>query len=410
VVEGAENTPFCEEAAEKECLANNVEQEETEITITATFSQTPPPAITGLNPNKGLVTGGNQVTITGTNLSDATEVKFGAAVVEEEEIIENTATTIKVAAPAHAAGTVDVRVVSATGESANTPADNYTYLEPPPSVTGVSPDHGPTAGEQVVTITGTDLANATQIKFGATSVLSNRITTNTATEIVLRTPAHPAGQVDVTVTTAGGTSAIGPADRYTYEGAAPPTHTLTISMSGTGSGTVSCDGGACQSSYIAGETVMLAATPAPGSTFGGWSGGCSGTAVCAVTLNADTVVGASFLANQTPPPPPPPVPGTPKFGSTASYRGGKALLTVTCEGNGPCSGTVKLSAKLKIGKKLKTVTIGKETSYSVDAGGVATVAVKIVNGQAKKVLNQGKTISAKLLGEGLKGSVRIKAG
>jgi hypothetical protein len=42
--------------------------------------------------------------------------------------------------------------------------------------------------------------------------------------------------------------------------------------------------------------VTLTAAPASGSTFAGWSGACSGTGTCQVTMNADTAVSATFSA------------------------------------------------------------------------------------------------------------------
>src|SRR5208337_175460 len=62
---------------------------------------------------------------------------------------------------------------------------------------------------------------------------------------------------------------------------------LTVSDSGTGSGTVtsspsgiSC-GTTCSGAYNSGTTVTLSATAAANSTFAGWSGGgCSGTGTC----------------------------------------------------------------------------------------------------------------------------------
>ena len=82
------------------------------------------------------------------------------------------------------------------------------------------------------------------------------------------------------------------------------THTLAVSTSGSGS--VSCDGGACASSYVEGTTVTLAATPAAGNQFDGWSGACAGAGGCTVTLNADAAVGAAFSAIPAPPAPTPP--------------------------------------------------------------------------------------------------------
>jgi len=74
---------------------------------------------------------------------------------------------------------------------------------------------------------------------------------------------------------------------------------LTISTSGTGSGTVgasptgtSCGAGCL--SFAAGTVVTLTATPNTGSTFAGWSGACSGTGSCTVTMNSNQAVTAAF--------------------------------------------------------------------------------------------------------------------
>lgn len=76
---------------------------------------------------------------------------------------------------------------------------------------------------------------------------------------------------------------------------------LTISKSGTGSGTVTSSpagincGTDCSENYNQGTTVTLTASPGATSQFNGWSGGgCSGTGPCAVTLGSDTVVIAEF--------------------------------------------------------------------------------------------------------------------
>jgi hypothetical protein len=103
-----------------------------------------------------------------------------------------------------------------------------------------------------------------------------------------------------------------------------PEFELTIVKAGTGSGSVTCNAGACAGSYPEGEEVTLAAAAASGSTFAGWSGGgCSGTAGCVVTIEEDTSVTATFTANVKPeetcatnaslcPPPPPPPPAEAK--------------------------------------------------------------------------------------------------
>jgi YD repeat-containing protein len=75
---------------------------------------------------------------------------------------------------------------------------------------------------------------------------------------------------------------------------------LTVSKSGAGSGTVTSNpagincGTDCQEAFNFNTQVSLTAAPATGSTFGGWSGACSGTEACTVTMNGDKTVTASF--------------------------------------------------------------------------------------------------------------------
>lgn len=70
-----------------------------------------------------------------------------------------------------------------------------------PVITDITPCFGPTAGGTSVTITGTNLSNATSVDFGNTS---GTITSNTATSVVVTSPAKSAGFADVTVTTSAG--------------------------------------------------------------------------------------------------------------------------------------------------------------------------------------------------------------
>ena len=78
------------------------------------------------------------------------------------------------------------------------------------------------------------------------------------------------------------------------------TYALTVTRSGTGSGTVTSSTGgincgtACAATLASGTTVTLTATPASGSTFGGWSGACAGTGSCVVTMTAARAVTATF--------------------------------------------------------------------------------------------------------------------
>jgi len=74
---------------------------------------------------------------------------------------------------------------------------------------------------------------------------------------------------------------------------------LVISKPGKGAGTVSGTGidcgDTCLAAYNPGSVVSLSAKADPGSSFAGWSGGgCSGTGLCATTINGATTITATF--------------------------------------------------------------------------------------------------------------------
>jgi hypothetical protein len=132
------------------------------------------------------------------------------------------------------------RIVSYPNDVGPT-AFTATYGSPLPTVSSIAPDRGTVSGGTTVTITGTYLVPTLvrTIRFGsqpATFVGIARDGTVTVTS-----PAGT-GTVDVTVTTTDGTSAVTPADRFTYLGGPvtpPPPPTPTSS----GYDLVGSDGG-----------------------------------------------------------------------------------------------------------------------------------------------------------------------
>lgn len=74
----------------------------------------------------------------------------------------------------------------------------------------------------------------------------------------------------------------------------------SIDPASTGSGVITSNPGGincgadCVQNFAQGTLVTLTATPEPGSVFSGWSGACSGTGNCVVTMNANTAVSAEF--------------------------------------------------------------------------------------------------------------------
>jgi hypothetical protein len=200
------------------------------------FSYVAPPAITAVSPQAGYTTGGTAVTITGTNLAAATAVRFGAS---GGSVVTDTATQIVATAPPGSPGTVNITVTTVGGTSPTSAADQYTYLIAPPAVTGISPASGPTGGGTAVTIGGTALSGASSVSFGPTAAVT--FTVNSPTQITATAPAGT-GTVDVTVTTAGGTSAISAADQFGYLPAPAVTGLSPASGYTTGATTVTITG------------------------------------------------------------------------------------------------------------------------------------------------------------------------
>jgi hypothetical protein len=202
------------------------------ITQTLAENFCTPPTVTSVSPNTGPAVGGTSVVITGTGFTGATAVDFGttaAAILHVDSDTQITATS-----PAHPGGAVDV-TVTVQGTSATSSADLFTYVAPTPVVTSISPTSGPTAGGTSVTINGTGLLFATSVKFGTVSAAS--ITSNTDTQIVAVSPAEVQSTVDVTVTTAGGTSATSSADQYSFVAPVPVVTAINPSAGSPAGGT-----------------------------------------------------------------------------------------------------------------------------------------------------------------------------
>ena len=119
-------------------------------------------------------------------------------------------------------------------------------------------------------ITGSGFTGATVVDFGGTTA-SFIVTSNTS--IKATSPAEAVGTVDVTVTTPDGTSATGPADKFTFT---PPTVSAvrpatgpaeggtTVTITGSGfTGATAVDFGATAASFIvASNTSIKAKSPA----------------------------------------------------------------------------------------------------------------------------------------------------
>lgn len=170
-----------------------------------------PPSGVAISPGSGPLGGGQAVTITGSGFAAGASVAFvelpsnnvfggspntkaltGVTVVN--------ATTITATTPsATNTGLVDVVVMNPDQQTA-TLRSGYTYstAAPPPTVTAVSPNSGPTAGGTSVTITGTGFVATPSVTFGGTAATGETFVS--ATTITAVAPARAAGLVNVVVT------------------------------------------------------------------------------------------------------------------------------------------------------------------------------------------------------------------
>ncbi|GAA2744146.1 hypothetical protein GCM10009868_20680 [Terrabacter aerolatus] len=179
-------------------------------TSVARFTYQAPPAVTALSTVAGPVRGGTAVSITGLHLTGATRVTFGGAPATFTVV---SPTTITATTPAHAAGIVGVVVTTPWGTSPQSAVTTFAF-DPVPTLTALSPQIGPPAGGTVVTLTGTGLTRATAVRFGAAA--ATNLVRVSDTSLRVTTPAHVPEQVDVVVTTPGGTSTPGARTRFAY--------------------------------------------------------------------------------------------------------------------------------------------------------------------------------------------------
>jgi len=233
----------------------------------SSFTYITPPNITGISPLVGSTTGGNSITITGTNFTGETSVTFDGLDATSINVVNST--TITCITPARTtAGDVGI-IVTSEGRT-STAFSSFTYITPP-VITSISPSSGSTLGGTNTTITGTNFTGATSVTFDGLAATSINVVNSTT--ITCITPAHITGAVGIIVTTGGGPSAS--FSSFTYN--TPPNITgisqLTGSTAGgtsititgtsfTGATSVTFGGLAATSLSIVDSTTITCITPA----------------------------------------------------------------------------------------------------------------------------------------------------
>ncbi len=186
------------------------------------------PVPTVATPNSGQEAGGTMVTIAGTGfmLDGYTQVSFGDH--QSNNVLVKDAVDgsryIICQTPGHAPGTVDI-VVTNPGNTTGTLAGGFTYLpQTPPSLVSVTPGEGSTLGGDSVTLYGTGFTpyQPLQVTFGGMYTSSYYVQAVDDHTLICSTPVHAAGEVDVAVIAADGTTGVLPGG-FLYVDAPPPT-------------------------------------------------------------------------------------------------------------------------------------------------------------------------------------------
>ncbi len=177
-------------------------------TGTNLYTYQPAPTVTGISPSSGFSSGLTAVTLTGTGFLSGATVSIGGSTCNTPVVVS--ATSITCTTSAHAGATSDV-VVTNSDLQAGTLASGYTYV-PPPTISSLGTTVGSTDGFTTVLVNGTGFLSGVTVLFGG---IDATVTSVSATQISVLTPAHPTGTVDVVVTNAD-TQSVTSSNAYTY--------------------------------------------------------------------------------------------------------------------------------------------------------------------------------------------------
>lgn len=168
-------------------------------TLPASFTYITPPNVTAVSPPRGATAGGYVIQIIGTDFtSDITNIKIDNNNCINFNIDSPTQISCMVP-PRNQAGAVNITLETTSGSIIKT--NLFTYVSPP-VITSITPAVGPTTGGTVLTISGGNFHNITEVTIGEESCAS--FTFINLGQILCTTPPHTAGFVDVAITTDGG--------------------------------------------------------------------------------------------------------------------------------------------------------------------------------------------------------------
>ncbi|WP_161490891.1 MULTISPECIES: IPT/TIG domain-containing protein [unclassified Ensifer] len=356
----------------------------------------PAPTITSVSPASGSIAGGTSITITGTNLTGATDVTVGGAAAGNVTVVSDT--QVAATTPAGAVGAADVAVTTPTGSGTATGAFTYVPL-PAPTVSLSASLTNPTFATPV-TFTATLSGGASPtgtvtFKDGTTTLGTGTISGVTAT---YSTSTLAIGNHSITAEYGGDTNNATAASAPVSVTVAQAAPTITSvspasgSMAGgtsititgtnlTGATDVTVGGAAAGNVTVASDTQVTATTPA----------GTAGAADVVVTTPAgsDTVTGAfTYTALPAPTVTLSASSASPTFGTSVTFTatlsaGASPTGTVTFKdgtitlGTGTISGTTATysTSALAVGNHSITAEYGGDTNNTTATSTAVPVLV-----------------------------------
>lgn len=182
-----------------------------------TFLQNPPPTVTSLSPNTGLISGGGQVTVSGSNFISGASVYFNG---EEIAATYISATQLRIKVPSWpSAAAVDVQVINPDGQQSAILSGGYVYTAPAPKpapiVTKLTPNVGGINGGTIVTVTGSNIQSGAKIEINGVVVDATYLSSS---QLRFRTPASAVtGPVPVRIINPDGQASEILVDGFTYQ-------------------------------------------------------------------------------------------------------------------------------------------------------------------------------------------------
>jgi hypothetical protein len=240
-----------------------------------TFTYLANPVFSSVSPDGGAVSGGTNVTITGTGFYSGLDVKFGGSSGSSctSIVVAPSGKSLTCTSPAGSLGTADIYIENPDGQNVNSSAA-YTYRNPP-VISSVSPTGGSVSGGTIVNLLGSDFV------VGSTIKINNKTCTSpvflNSSSYICYAPNNMGPAVADVVITSPDTQSSTLGSSYTFRYAPSVSSVSPSQGTANGGDTIVITG----SDFLASATVKIG------------TGDCAVTALTATTITCTTPPGTA---------------------------------------------------------------------------------------------------------------------